>query len=103
MSNKSGISPVEYKVLIKQDVVEEKTSGGIILAAETKNREQMAQSKATIIAVGGNAFEDWIGTVPKRGERVLTAQFAGVKADGADGEEYRLINDKDITAVIEGM
>lgn len=101
MENTSGILPVEFKVLIKQDVVEKKSEGGIILTETTVERNQIAQVKGTVIAIGGDAFKEWEGIIPQVGDKVLTAQYAGVKADGKDNEEYRLINDNDITAVLE--
>lgn len=100
MSNQSGIDPVEYKVLVLPDPVEEVSKGGIVLSVESvKERERMAQVKGTLVAVGGNAFEDW-NSKPEPGNRVMIAKYAGVVAPGADGKEYRLCNDKDICAVI---
>ena len=34
------------------------------------------------------------------GERVLFAKYGGKIVSGADGETYRLLNDKDITAIV---
>lgn len=104
IENKSGIRPVEFRVLIKQRKVEEKTRGGIFLPQDSKEKEQLAEMKATVIAVGGSAFSDWIqteGGIPKVGDEILTARYAGVYAEGVDGEEYRIINDKDVTAILE--
>lgn len=94
------IHPVEYKVLVKPHPVEEISSGGIVIATGTqKDREQMAQVKADILAVGGNAFEDWQGKIPAVGDSCYIAKYAGyVVREGSD--EYRIINDKDICAVI---
>jgi len=100
--NKSGILPVEFKILIEPEIVEEKTAGGIILAPKTKDMEQMAQVKGRLIAIGGNAFEDWKDK-PKIGDRVYFGKYAGYIVKGNDGKEYRLCNDKDICAIIEGQ
>ena len=75
------IQPVEYKVLIELDVLEEKTSMGIIIPANRLERDQMAQTRATLIAVGGNAFEDWGDPKPKVGDRVLVQKYAGERPD----------------------
>lgn len=98
--NKSGILPVEFKILIEPEIVEEKTIGGIILTPKTKEMEQMAQVKGILIAVGGNAFEDWKDK-PRTGVKVYFGKYAGYIVKGNDGKEYRLANDKDICAIIE--
>lgn len=99
MKNQSGISPREYRVLVKPDRVKEKTAGGIILPEQEVERNQMAECRGDLVDVGGNAFEDW-SDAPKPGDRVLIAKYAGIVTKGNDGEEYRVCNDKDITAVL---
>jgi chaperonin GroES len=101
--NKSGIEPTEFKVLIKPKTVEEKTAGGIIIPDESKDREQFAQMEGELVAVSPLAFTyaDWKdGSPPKPGNRVLFAKFAGAKVKGRDSVEYRIVNDKDIAAVL---
>lgn len=97
--NESGVYPVEYKVLIKPEVVENKTSGGLYLPDQTKDKDQMAQVKGVLVAIGGNAFEDW-QAAPEIGDKVYFAKYAGYVIKGEDGEEYRLANDKDVAAII---
>ncbi len=99
--NTAEIYPVDYKVLIKLDEVEEISAGGIVLTVgEATEREQMAQVRGTLIAQGGNAFQDWKGTRPEPGMRVMLAKYAGLFCEGYDGEEYRLCNDKDVAAIL---
>lgn len=97
----SGIKPTEYRVLVKPDPVERKTAGGIVLPETVAEQREMAQQKGTLVATGGNAFEDWAGEVPKVGDRILFGKYKGFEAEGADGEKYRLCNDKDVTAILE--
>jgi co-chaperonin GroES (HSP10) len=99
--NRSGMWPVEYKILIAPEVVEEVSKGGIVLAGKTTEREAMAQVKGTLVAVGGNAFEDWKGMTPEIGDTIWFAKYAGYVVKGADGKDYRLANDKDCSAIIE--
>lgn len=98
--NKSGIQPVEYKVLIEPEAVEEKTAGGIILAPTTQEKDKMAQVRGVLVAVGGNAFDEWSGLIPKVGDKVYFGKYAGFIVNGADDKEYRLTNDKDVAAII---
>lgn len=95
------IEPVEYKVLVLPEVVESKTEGGIYLPEQAKEKNQIAQCKAQVIAIGGNAFEEWKGAIPQVGDTVYIAKYAGYLID-RDGKQYRLINDKDIAAIERG-
>ena len=99
--NTSGLQPVEYRVLVLLDDTEEITSGGLYIPETVRDQRQMAQVKATLIAVGGNAFNDWQSPLPKVGDRVYCAKYAGLQVHGADGvRNYKLCSDKDICAVI---
>lgn len=98
--NTSGMQPVEYKILIAPEAIEEVSAGGIVLAGKTTAREAMAQVKGTLVAVGGNAFEDWKGAIPQVGDVIWFAKYAGYVVKGADGKDYRLANDKDCSAII---
>jgi co-chaperonin GroES (HSP10) len=105
--NGSGLQPVEYKVIIRPEEIDETDpvlkrakAAGIEIAHDVKDRERMAQIKGTLVAAGGNAFEDWRGAVPKPGDVIYYAKYAGLHIKGADGAEYRLANDKDISAIV---
>lgn len=98
--NASGLNPVEYKILIEPEEVEQKSAGGIVLAMATTEKEKMAQVRGKLIAIGGNAFEDWAGNIPKPGDAVYFAKYAGYVIKGKDGKEYRLANDKDVSAIV---
>jgi len=106
--NVSGIWPVEYKILILPEDIEETDeriksakAAGIQLIEQTSEREAMKQVKGRLIAAGGNAFEDWKGQVPESGDMIWFAKHAGYVVKGDDGKEYRLCNDKDVAAIIE--
>lgn len=105
----SGIRPTEFKVLILPKEVEQKTAGGIILPDEHKDRQQFAQQEGEIVAVAPLAFsyaskDEWEragGNPPKVGDRVSFAKFSGAVMKGKDGKDYRVVNDKDIFAVLD--
>lgn len=108
VENKSGIVPVEYKVLIRPDPVEKEikvsgTESSLWLPDETHEREGWAQIKGTLIGRGEKAFEDW-GPGERRalipGARVYFNKYDGVRVEGADGEEYLLMADKSVAAII---
>lgn len=105
MKNPSGINPTEFRVLVKPDSAEQITKGGIIIPDQAKDREQYAAMKGTLIAASPVAFTyaEWPeGTpLPKPGDKVLYEKYAGALVKGNDGQEYRVINDKDIHAVLD--
>lgn len=98
--NTSGLHPVEYKILIEPEEIERTSAGGIVLVDKVTEREKMAQVRGRLIAVGGNAFEDWQNPIPQVGDIITYAKYAGLIVKGVDEKEYRLANDKDITAVV---
>lgn len=104
-TNTSGFTPLDVRVLVRPDVVEEKI-GSIFVPEQHKEREQMAQIRGTLVAAGVNAWGEAKAnpdfTAPEPGTRVLIAKYGGIVVDGADGAKYRVMNDVDVTAVIEG-
>lgn len=98
MDNTSGFTPVDVRVLIKPDPVEERTKGGIILADTTKDRNKYAATKGTLVAKGRNAFVEWGSEQIQVGDRVLFAQYAGSRFTDATGDEWVVMNDEDIVA-----
>jgi len=61
--------------------------------------------KGTIVEVSPGAFSyhmwpSWV-EIPKAGDRVLYARYGGTLQTGKDGIVYRMVNDKDIGAVID--
>lgn len=99
--NTSGIRPLWIRALVKLDKVEAKTKGGIYLPEQTKDKEEELQVKGTLVAAGPNAFDEMKGVPPVPGDRVYVGRYAGSWIEGADGVRYRLINGRDIFAVIE--
>lgn len=105
MQNMSGIQPIEYNVLLKQDKVDGKTKGGIHLPDDVTDREKHGQTHGVLVAISDLAFNEDIWPEgrdkPQPGQRVAIAKHAGTFVTGNDGEEYRLVKDKDVVALIE--
>lgn len=101
MENKSGIKPFGRAVLIKPYTPERKESI-IVLPDEALQRDQMVEQRAVVVEVGKFAWHDEPEPRASAGQKVLVSKFAGYMVKGtADGEQYRLVNDKDIFAGIE--
>lgn len=101
--NTSGLVPVDLRILVKPDVVEEVSKGGVFIPEASRDKQKYAATKATFIAAGANAFTEWGSEArkPEPGDKVLFAQYSGAREKGADGEDYVVMNDKDLLAVIE--
>lgn len=117
MENTSGLDPRGVAVLIKPYKPERK--GGLIeIPAEVAGRMSMVDQRAVVVAVGEAAWKDegywkpvlwglfrrWVQKPrAKVGERVLVTKFAGFMAGEGiteDGQQYRLVNDRDIFCAI---
>ncbi len=96
--NDTGIAPVEFKCVVRLDPVEETTPGGIIKVQT--DREQMAHTQATLLAVGGNAFQDWDGLKPQPGNRIMITKYSGITREADPADLIRVIHDKEILAVL---
>jgi len=102
--NPSGVYPTEFKVLIIPTEVSGMI-GNVHIPDEHKDRAQFAQMEGTLVALAPLAFtyDEWKGIEdqkPKVGDKVLFAKFAGFEYKGKDGKKYRVVNDKDVSAVL---
>lgn len=104
MTNPSGIVPIEFNCLIEQDEVATKTPGGLIKPQERIEQEKHRATRGTLVALSAYAFNSDIYPPdmpkPQPGQKVAIALHAGAFVMGEDGKEYRMVKDKDITALI---
>ena len=92
------IKPLADRVVIKMTEAEETTKGGLILAGNAKEKPQVAE----VIAVGPGGTvdgKDIVMTV-KVGDKVLTSKYSGTEVK-CDGEEYIIVKQSDILAIVE--
>lgn len=93
------VRPLHDKVLIQRLDTEETTKGGIIIPDTAKEKPQ----EGKVIAVGtGRILED--GTKRpldiKKGEKVLFNKYGGIDIS-IDGEDYLILREEDILAVVD--
>jgi co-chaperonin GroES (HSP10) len=107
MVNRSGLTPVEFFVVVELDDSESVTKGGIILPSTATDRDKLATQEGTLVAVSPHAFsyaDNWPeGSVPEVGQRVLFKKYAGaLHTRRIDGKpcDFRLLNDKDVIAIV---
>lgn len=107
----TNLSPVGHRIIVQPDAVEEKSDGGIILAAATTEKEALAQVYGTVLAVGPEANIEtptlsayilrWLGIRKawcKVGDRVMYGKYSGLVL--ADWPDLRIINARDVVAVV---
>ena len=119
MKNKSGIYPCGNRVLVKADELKETTAGGIYLPDEVKDRHQVAACYGYVVALGADAFKHTVEMITREnlstekrvkgystawakvGDRIAFALYSGLTQTGKDGVEYKIINDEDITCLVD--
>ncbi|MHC4321531.1 MAG: co-chaperone GroES [Planctomycetota bacterium] len=91
--------PLGEKILVKRFDAVEKTAGGIVLPDAAKEKPK----EGKIIALGDGKLLDSGARAKfqvKKGDRVVFTSYAGTEID-IDGEEYLLMSEDDILAIIE--
>ena len=87
------IRPLSDNVVIKRFEAEEKTKGGIILTSANKEVPQTAE----VLAVGPGT-EDFPMQVAL-GDKVIFKKYGGTEIK-LDGEDYLILSENDILAII---
>jgi chaperonin GroES len=92
------VRPLGDRVVIKKLEAEEKTKSGILLTGTAKEKPQEAE----VVAVGPGGYVDGkeVKMEVKVGDKVLFSKYAGTEVK-VDGEEYTIIKQDDILAVVE--
>jgi len=95
--------PTGWRVVILPYRGAEKTKGGIVLAEQTKEKQQLTTVCGYVLALGDLAYKDE-GKFPngpwcKEGDWVIFGRYAGARI-GLDGGEIRILNDDEILARI---
>ena len=86
--------PLGDRVVLKQVEAEEKTKSGIILTTASQEKPQ----EADVISVGPGTEKGKMEV--KKGDRVIFAKYAGTTFK-ADDEEYIIVKQDDILAIIK--
>ena len=93
------VRPLSDRILVKRVDVEEQVKGGIIIPDTAKEKPQEAE----VVAVGPgkrNKNGDVIAPEVKPGEKILIGKYAGTEIE-IDGQEYVILSEDDILAIIQ--
>ena len=94
-----NLKPLGDKIIVKRLEAEDKTKGGIILPDTAKEKPK----KGTVVAVGdGKVLENGKRgeMLLKKGDLVIFTSYAGSEVK-MDSEEYLIMSESDILAVVK--
>ena len=96
--------PAGWRLLVLPFKMKEKTKGGVILAEDTLERQQVASQVGLVLAMGPQCYKDKErypeGPWCKEKDWVMFARYAGSRIK-IDGGEIRLLNDDEVLATID--
>ncbi len=92
------LKPLSDRVVVKATEAEETTKTGIVLPGSAKEKPQIAE----VVAVGPGGLVDGKEVVMtvKPGDKVITSKYSGTEVK-CDGEEYSIVRQSDILAIVE--
>ena len=93
------LRPLGDRVLVKPEKAEQKTASGLYISSGAQEKPQRGE----VIAVGTGKLDDKGERIPvdvKVGDVVIYGKYGGNEVK-IDGEEYLLMRDSDIYAVVE--
>ena len=96
--------PTGWRLLVLPFKMKEKTIGGVILAEDTLERQQVASQVGLVMAMGSQCYKDKErypeGPWCKEKDWVMFARYAGSRIK-IEGGEMRLLNDDEVLATID--
>ena len=96
--------PTGWRLLVLPFKMKEKTKGGVILAEDTLERQQVASQVGLVMAMGPQFYKDKErypeGPWCKEKDWVMFARYAGSRIK-IEGGEMRLLNDDEVLATID--
>ncbi|OUN08788.1 co-chaperone GroES [Flavonifractor sp. An92] len=92
------LKPLADRVVLKMVEAEETTKSGIILTGAAKEKPEVAE--VIEVGPGGNVDGKEIVMTVKVGDKVITSKYSGTQVK-IDGEEYTIVRQGDILAIVE--
>ena len=92
------LKPLLDRVVLKSTEAEETTKSGIILTGSAKEKPVVSE----VVAVGPGGVVDGreVTMYVEVGDKVVISNYAGTEVK-LDGEEYKIVRQNDILAVVE--
>ena len=93
-----NLKPLADRVVVKQIEAEEKTKGGIILTSAAQEKPEIYE--VLVVGPGGMVDGKEVKMEVKAGDKVIMGKYSGTSVK-LDGEEYIIIRQNDILAIVE--
>lgn len=92
------LKPLLDRVVLKSTEAEETTKSGIILTGSAKEKPVVSE----VVAVGPGGVVDGkeVTMYVEVGDKVVISNYAGTEVK-LDGEEYKIVRQNDILAIVE--
>ena len=92
------LKPLADRVVLKQNAAEERTSSGIYLTSSAQEKPEIYE--IVEVGPGGVVEGNEVQMIVQAGQKVLVGKYSGTKVK-LDDEEYTIVRQSDILAVIE--
>jgi chaperonin GroES len=94
-----SIKPLEDRIVVRPLEAEQTTASGLVIPDTAKEKPQEGE----VVAVGPGRFDDKGNRVPvdvATGDVVIYSKFGGTEVK-VSGEEYLVLNARDVLAIVE--
>ncbi|WP_048777632.1 co-chaperone GroES [Rothia dentocariosa] len=94
-----AIKPLEDRVVVKLEQVEQTTASGLVIPETAKEKPQ----EARVVAVGPGRVDDKGNRVPvdiAEGDVVVFSRYGGTEVK-YQGEEYLILSARDVLAIVD--
>ena len=93
-----NLKPLADRVVLKREEAEEKTKGGIILTSAAQEKPEIYE--VVVAGPGGIVDGNEVKMEVKAGDKVIVGKYTGTTVK-LDGEEYTIIRQADILAIVD--
>ena len=93
-----NLKPLADRVVLKREEAEEKTKGGIILTSAAQEKPEIYE--VIVVGPGGVVDGNEVKMEVKAGDKVIMGKYTGTTVK-LDGEEYTIVRQSDILAVVD--
>ena len=92
------LKPLADRVVLKRPEAEEKTESGIFLTSAAQEKPEVYE--VIVVGPGGVVDGNEVKMEVKAGDQVIVGKYTGTEVK-LDGDEYTIIRQSDILAIVE--
>ncbi|MBE7507832.1 MAG: co-chaperone GroES [Planctomycetia bacterium] len=94
-----NLNPLDDRIVVEQNVAEERTAGGILLPDNVKEKP----TRGKVMATGPGKMLDSGNRAPicvRVGDEVIYGKYSGTEVE-VTGKKYTVLRESDVLAVVE--